>query len=323
MGVPGKVTNFPNGVSSFGWVVSPAAYAAQSWGGGPTLWVGNRSGLPAGDGSTPAYPLSALFGTSGALAKVNNKPGATISILPGHVESITASTSISALTGTSATGLNIIGLSVGAQRPLFNWTAAASALLQNIAGCWIRNCVFNFSSTAATVVTAALTVSAADCGLDGVEIKPATSATQLTTTGITVASGATKYTLLGVEVISETFATNPTDILTTTAAVDKFTMYGCRFLTAVNSTTNGVINLANAPTNVWIEDCTFDNKKAVSTVAAIASASTTGAVNFCACIIQAATGGATAFATPGNLAFGSTRGGVIGKAMIDITPQSG
>src|SRR5881396_2313740 len=126
MGVPGKVTNFPNGVSSFGWVVSPAAYAAQSWGGGPTLWVGNRSGLPAGDGSTPAYPLSALFGTSGALAKVNNKPGA----------------SISALTGTSATGLNIIGLSVGAQRPLFNWTAAASALLQNIAGCWIRNCVF-------------------------------------------------------------------------------------------------------------------------------------------------------------------------------------
>src|SRR5205814_4220277 len=40
----------------------------------------------------------------------------------------------------SATGLNIIGLSVGAQRPLFNWTAAASALLQNIAGCWIRNC---------------------------------------------------------------------------------------------------------------------------------------------------------------------------------------
>ena len=323
MGAPGKVTNYPNGVSSFGWVVTPASYAAQAWGGGTTIWVGNRSGLPAGDGSTPDRPLSALFGASGGLAKVNNRVGVTICVLPGHAESITASTSISGLTGTSATGLNIIGLGYGSQRPTFNWTAAASALLQNIAGCWIRNCVFNFSSTAATVVTAALTASAADCGLDAVEIKPATSATQLTTTGITVASGATKYTLLGVEVVSETFATNPTDILTTTAAVDKLTMYGCRFMTAVNSTSNGVINLANAPTNVWIEDCTFNNKKASSTVAAIASASTTGAVNFCTCVIQAATGGATAFATPGNLVFGSTRGGVIGKAAIDITPQSG
>lgn len=322
MGVPGKVTNFPNGVSSFGWVVSPAAYAAQSWGGGPTLWVGNRSGLPAGDGSTPAYPLSALFGTSGALAKVNNKPGATISILPGHVESITASTSISALTGTSATGLNIIGLGVGAQRPLFNWTAAASALLQNIAGCWIRNCVFNFSATAATVVTAALTASAADCGLDGVEIKPATSATQLTTTGITVATGATKYTLLGVEVISETFATNPTDILTTTAAVDKFTMYGCRFHTAVNSTTNGVINLANAPTNVWIEDCTFINKKAASTKAAIASASTTGFVNFCSFGIIS-TGANTCFSTPGNLVLSQCFGAQVATAGISMgTPST-
>ncbi len=323
MGAPGKVTNFPNGVSSFGYVVTPTAYAAQTWGGGPTLWVGNRSGLPAGDGSSPAYPLSSLFGAAGGLAKVNGKVGATINVLPGHVESIAASTSIGTLALTTATGLNIIGLGTGASRPLFNWTATASALLQDIAGCWIRNCVFNFSATAATVVTAALTVSAADCGLDSVEIKPATSATQLTTTGITVATGATKYTLLGVEVISETFATNPTDILTTTAAVDKFTMYGCRFFTAVNATGNGVINLANAPTNVWIEDCTFDNKKAASTVAAIASASTTGAVNFCLCIIQAATGGATAFATPGNLAFGSTRGSVIAKAGIDITPQSG
>jgi hypothetical protein len=323
MGAPGKVTNYPNGVSSFGWVVTPASYAAQAWGGGATLWVGNRSGLPAGDGSTPDRPLSALFGTSGGLAKVNNRVGVTICILPGHVESITASTSISGLTGTSATGLNIIGLGYGSQRPLFNWTAAASALLQNIAGCWIRNCVFNFSSTAATVVTAALTVSAADCGLDAVEIKPATSATQLTTTGITVASGATKYTLLGVEVVSETFATNPTDILTTTAAVDKLTMYGCRFHTAVNSTTNGVINLANAPTNVWIEDCTFNNKKASSTIACIASANTTGAVNFCNLTIQAATGGATCFGTPGNLTWGQTRGSVIGKAAVDLTPQSG
>lgn len=321
MGAPGKVTNFPNGVSSFGWVVTPAAYAAQAWGGGTTIWVCNRSGCPSGDGSTPDRPLSSLFGTGGGLAKVNNRPGVTIIVGVGHVESITASTSISGLTGTSAVNLNIIGLGYGSQRPLFNWTAAASALLQNIAGCWIRNCVFNFSSTAATVVTAAMTASAADCGLDSVEIKPATSATQLTTTGITVASGATKYSLLGVEVVSETFATNPTDILTTTAAVDKLTMYGCRFHTAVNSTTNGVINLANAPTNVWIEDCTFINKKAASTKAAIASASTTGFVNFCSFGIVG-TGANTCFSTQGNLILSQCFGAQVGTAAIKMGTDS-
>ena len=322
MGAPGKVTNFPNGVSSFGWIVSPQAYAAQTWGGGSVLWVGNRTGLPSGDGSSPLYPLSSLFGTGGGLAKVNNRPGMTINLLPGHTESITGSTNISTLAGgTSATGLNIVGLGYGALRATFNWTAAASALLQNVAGCWFRNCVFNFSSTAATVVTAAMTVSAADCGLDAVEIKPATSATQLTTTGITVASGATKYTLLGVEVISETFATNPTDILTTTAAVDKLTMYGCRFHTAVNSTTNGVINLANAPTNVWIEDCTFINKKAASTKAAIASASTTGFVNFCSFGIVS-TGANTAFSTQGNLILAQCFCAQVGTAAIKMGTDS-
>ena len=322
MGAPGKVTNFPNGVSSFGYIVTPASYAAQIWGGGTTLWVGNRSGLPAGDGSTPDRPLSSLFGTNGGLVKVNRRVGVTICILPGHVESITASTSLSTLANSASTGLNIIGLGYGSQRPLFNWTAAASALLFDLPGAWIRNCVFNLSSTAATVVTAAITASAADCGLDSVEIKPATSATQLTTTAITVASGATKFTMLGCEVISETFATNPTDILTTTAAVDKLTMYGCRFHTAVNSTTNGVINLANAPTNVWIEDCSFNNKKAASTVACIASANTTGNVNFCSLTIQTAGTGAGSFSTPGNIMFGQTFGGVIGKSGVIVSTAS-
>jgi hypothetical protein len=322
MGAPGKVTNYPNGVSSFGYVISPATYAAQAWAGGKVLWVGNRSGLTSGDGSSPAYPLSSVFGSTGALVKINNFPGATINVLPGHVESITASTNISTLVGTSGKSVNIIGLGFGSQRPTFNWTAAASALLINLAGTWIRNCVFNLSATAATVVTAAITVSAADCGLDGVEILPATSATQLTTTAMTVASGGDKFTMLGCEVISETFATNPTDILTTTAAVNKLMLYGCRFYTAVNSTTNGVINLANAPTNVHLEDCVFDNKKAASTIAAIASASTTGAVTFCSCITQTAGTGAGSFGTVGNLFFSQTFGGQIAKFGVNVGTTS-
>ena len=169
------------------------------------------------------------------------------------------------------------------------------------------------AAPAATTVTAAITASAVDCGFDRVLMTPATSATQLTTTAITLASGSDRFTCDRVRVFSETSATPPTDILTTTAAVDSFTMADCKFLTAVSSTTNGVINLANAPTNVHLEDCVFDNKKAASTIAAIASASTTGEVAFCSCITQTAGTGAGSFGTIGNLFFNQTFGGQIAK----------
>lgn len=316
------ITNFPQGVSSFGMPVIPVNLL-QYWGGGPVYWVGNRTGLAASDGSDPTRPLSSLFGASGGLAKINGQVGGLVITLPGHAESLAVSTNLSTLMGSAATGCNVVGMGIGALRPTISWTAAASALLVNLAGTWFRNMVFNLNATAATVVTAAITHSAADCGMDGVDMLPNTSATQLTTTAVTAASGATNLQYVNVRGFGETFATNPTDFFTTTAAIDKLSLVGCKFQVALNATTNGAINLVNAPTNVYIEDCLFVNKKASSTIAAVASASTTGDVIRSFCQITNATGGATAFGTPGNLSFAYTRGGVIGKAGIDITPQSG
>jgi hypothetical protein len=217
MSAPGKLTAFPNGATSFGWPVSPGLML-QTWGGGKVLWVCNRSGLPAGDGSNPSYPLSSLFdSTQGALKKTNNAPNGTIFVLPGHSENIAASTDMSTLMGTNATGWNIVGLGNGSGRATLNWTTAASALLIKNAGTWFRNMVFNLNKTAATVVTAAITHSAADCGMDTVDFLPNTSATQLTTTAITVATGADNLSYLNCRAFGETFATNPTDFFTTTA----------------------------------------------------------------------------------------------------------
>ena len=314
MGAPGKLTNFPNGASSFGYPVAPGLLL-QVWGGGKVLWVCNRSGVTNGDGSTPERPLASIFtATTGAIAKTNNLPNGTIFVLPGHSENVTASTNISTLAGTSATGWNVVGLGNGALRCTINWTAAASALLVNLAGWWFRNMVFNLNKTAATVVTAAITHSTADCGMDTVEFLPNTSATQLTTTAITVATGADNLTYLNCRAFGETFATNPTDFFTTTAAVNKLTMKGCAFMIALNATTNGAINLANAPTNVLVDDCVFINKKAASTVAGIASASTTGDIRNSDFIVQAAGAPSTAMNTPGNLLLRECYGGQITKA---------
>lgn len=309
-------------------VTSMPAFSSQNWGGGAIVWVGNRTGLPAGDGSKRSYPLSSVFGASGAIAKlaslnnaaVGGGTGGTIFVLPGHVESLAASTSLSTLG--CPTGTNIIGLGNGVARPVFNWTAAASALLVNIAGTWIRNCYFNLSATAATVVTAAITTSAANCGLEDVEMLPATSATQLTTTAMTIASGSTRFTQRRVKVVAETFATNPTDICKTTAAVDQFTMEDCQYLCAVNSTTTGSLNLATAPINVSIDRCTFRNKIASSTKCLVASASTTGRIANSWGIIQT-TGAAAAFGTLGDLAVFECYGATLGTAGILIgTPST-
>lgn len=318
------ITNFPFGVSSFGVPLIPAPYL-NYWGGGQVLWVCNRSGVSSGDGSGPDRPLASLFtATTGAIAKVNNKQGCLILVLPGHSENVPSSINMSTLAGgTSATFLNIVGIGNGALRPTLNWTAAASALLFNLQGLAFRNFVFNLNATAATVVTAAITHSAADQTVDAVDILPNTSATQLTTTAVTVASGADNLLYNNVRMFGETFATNPTDTFTTTAAVNKLTMIGCRFFVALNATGNGAINLANAPTNVHIEDCAFMNKKASSTVGAIASANTTGFVDFVTLGITAATGAATSFGTPGNLFLGQTFGTVQGKFAIGAATQSG
>lgn len=308
------LTNFPQGVTSFGVPVIPGPFL-NYWGGGSVFWVCNRSGVASGDGTSPDRPLASLFtATTGAIAKVNGVQGSLIIVLPGHVENITASTNMSTLAGSGATFLNIVGIGNGALRPTLKWTAAASALLCNLQGLTFRNMVFNLNATAATVVTAAITHSAADQVMDSVDMLPNTSATQLTTTAVTVASGADNLNYTGVRMFGETFATNPTDTFTTTAAVNKLTLLNCKFMVALNTTTNGAINLANAPTNVYIEDSTFMNKKAASTVAGVASASTTGVIAFSTFIVIAAGAPSTAMGTPGNLLLSQCFGGQITKA---------
>lgn len=318
MAVPGKFTSYPNGVSSFGAPVVPAQWA----GGNKVLWV--NSGGVVGDGSTPLYPLSSVFGTTGALAKLNNIRGGVVMVMPGHSESISAALAVSSLT--TAKDVNIVGLGYGVDRPLFNFTAAASKLTIDSTGLWIRNCQFNLSATAATVVTSAIEVTGADGGFDTCYFITATSATQLATTGVSIKTGGDRTTFLTCTFnagTAGTYATNPTDVLKVVNAVDQFTMIGCDLMCATNATGNGVLNIAAAATNIYVEDCCFVNFKAGSTVAVIGTASATGQFRYCGLQIQAATGAATSFNTPGNIVLEQVLASVPGKAAIAVGTTSG
>lgn len=112
------LTNFPNGVSSFGIPVV---------GSGPIIPAGNvffvssvSGGL--GDGTSKDFPLATL---SAALARCTANNGDVIFLLPGHAETISSATALTV----STAGVSIIGLGKGTKRAQFTLDTANTATI--------------------------------------------------------------------------------------------------------------------------------------------------------------------------------------------------
>lgn len=142
-------TNFPSGLSSYGIPL-----------------VGSGSQLPVTNGTY--YFVSSVTGSSGYNGKTIDAAKATVQqaidlctaakgdvvvILPGHTETVTA-TSITL----NKSGVQIVGLGQGALRPTFTFGAAAATITVSAANVAISNCVFvaNFADVASafTLTTA-------------------------------------------------------------------------------------------------------------------------------------------------------------------------
>ena len=90
MATPGLITNHPGLMAAIGSPYMPTEFIGT---GGKIFWVGNRSDLPAGDGSKPEYPLSTI---NAALAKCVSGRNDVVYVLPGHAENISAADAWSA-----------------------------------------------------------------------------------------------------------------------------------------------------------------------------------------------------------------------------------
>lgn len=259
------------------------------YGGGQILWVGNRSGLPSGDGSRPTYPLATLFGTSGALAKLNatTNRGHVIFVLPGHAESISSADHASA--GGAANCFAIVGLGRGTARPTFTWTTATSTWLLDTANVWIDNCNLYLAGAHATgaalTVAAPFTVSAPGCGFRRNSIWAGFEDDRAVTIGITTTADANQFTFGG---------KNPEDgnivrgdavagaTLTTTflriVGGDSHVIANNDIIAGTSSAAVGPIqNLTTAATNSYIADNSVQNNAASSTACITwALASSTG-----------------------------------------------
>lgn len=112
----------------------------------------------AGGGQSPDTPLATL---AYAIGLCTAAKGDVIYVMPGHAETIAAAAGIAC----SISGVSIIGLGIGANRPTFTFSAVGSTWTITAANVLIRNIVV--TATAAT--TLLFSSSAAGLTLDGVD----------------------------------------------------------------------------------------------------------------------------------------------------------
>lgn len=101
---------------------------------GKTFYV--HSGVAGTDGRSPS---SAVASIDTAIGMCTASRGDRIIVLPGHTETIDTAGGITA----DIAGISIIGLGVGAQRPVITFGAAAATFLVSAANVLIENLVFS------------------------------------------------------------------------------------------------------------------------------------------------------------------------------------
>lgn len=125
---------------------------------GTAYYVSSVTGNSGFDGLSKTTPVATL---AQALAKCTSAKGDVVYILPGHAESVNAA----AYLDWNKTGVSIIGLGNGANRPTFSWiTTDAAQVIVSGANTYITNCVFALAGVDAVV--AAFSVTAADVTFD-------------------------------------------------------------------------------------------------------------------------------------------------------------
>ena len=206
-----QATNFPGWMAGYGVDHLPSTLIGTC---GKIFYVGNRSGLPAGDGTTPEYPCSTI---NAALAKCTSGANDIVFVLPGHAENISAADAWSDLVA----GTKIIGLGTGTDRPTFTWTAAAGTILANVANVRIQNCRFLMAgalgSTTALSVTVGIPVTAAGFEFIGNWVNVGVDADQLCTDAFTLSAAADDCRFEGNYIFGNA-AAEITSVITTSAA---------------------------------------------------------------------------------------------------------
>lgn len=161
-----SITNYPNGISSFGLPVVPATTPNVTT--GNIFFVHSGTGSDVGGaGKSPSTPFDTI---DYAIGKCTASKGDVIYVMPGHTETISAAGGIAA----DVAGISIIGLGQGSLRPTITLgTATAASFTVTAANITIDNLLF---TSALDNVATVFTVTSTDCTIKNCEFRDASDA---------------------------------------------------------------------------------------------------------------------------------------------------
>lgn len=203
------LSNFPNGISSFGVPVmgsGPSIPATT----GNYFFVSSIYGSDGNDGLSSLTPKATIAGAAGAQAAATASNGDVVIVMPGHAETIVGAAGIAI----SKAGLYFVGLGVGAKRPTITWsTSTAAQMTVTGASTVFDNFILDF--TGIDAIVAAVSVTAADFTLVNSEVRT-NSGTTGAVLGILTAATATRF-----RIENNVFVGPATNTGTTTTAMIK------------------------------------------------------------------------------------------------------
>lgn len=215
----------------------------------------------------PVVATNLVTTLAAGLARCRSGKNDVVFVLPGHVETVTATT----LTGLVA-GTRVIGCGRGSNRPTFTWGATTSQFVMNKADVVFLNCIFACNGA---VVVKAFAITAADNAIMGCDIDVGSVAsTNLSTIGISIEAGADRFELRQNYIHSVALAT-PTTVVAVSGVQDGATILDNKIYAATSAAGVGVVHISAASTNLDIGRNLFWQKLAAST----ACFSTTSAIS--------------------------------------------
>lgn len=261
------LTNYPNGLSSFG--IPQLGAGDIPTGGGEYFFVDSNNGSDGYDGSHDA-PLATL---DAAVGKCTADKGSVIIVMPNHAESLTADSAVDI----DVAGVTVVGLGQGDDRPTFTFTTAVTADFKLAANnVSIRNLVFVAGIDA---LTGPIEVSADYCSIINCEYQEDTVNNYETVDVIVSASTPLHMTIDGFKYVCDGGAGGTQNQSVIQLSGSDFAVIRNCHLVADSGT--GVVEDAAVSDQILIENCLIESTNTGPVVAVFLQATTTGSMRNC------------------------------------------
>jgi len=206
------LTNFPNGVSSFGMPVIGMGGSIPPTT-GTVFFVSSDTGNA---NNTGLRPDDALATIDGAINKCTASQGDIIIVMPGHTETISGATSLVM----DVAGVSVIGLGQGSLRPTLTYSATASIITVSGADCRLENLIL-VGNVDNIVTGISITATGDGCVLKDIEIRDGAADKEFLLP-IAIAAGAADVVIDGLRFFG--LAGGATSCIAAAGAADRFVL---------------------------------------------------------------------------------------------------